>query len=488
MTQSETVDRESTAPGVERLSSEQLAAEARTVAHADEYLRDLKSQATSIFDPAAAAARGHITPSTEVQIRQLQFSYWKTRNALYELVYGIWRDIERLDRATPEQFLIALAAASLLVDAARFLRENFHHIHVVRRKLDEPDIVHGIPPRMYDEVQKSLTSPYHAWYLWQATRYYDKHRDRFLEAASEHGLESMVAIIDRLRDRLRPSLPMYLRTRMRVRGRRAARRIGRDVLGRGVYALQEALGRGMARVYVRPRHAPSLPRDIRARVVQLLRPGDVIVVRKEFAVTNYFLPGYWPHAALFLGTVDDLRALGLTDNEHVSSRLPQIAAATPETAVLHHDAGHAWSEGLPHPCVLEAIKDGVRIRSVNSALNSDSIVVLRPLMETADIARAISHGLMHEGKPYDFDFDFCYSHRLVCTEVVYRAYEGVAGVQFDLRRHVGRFALASGDLLRLALSGRHFQVQAAYVPMRSPRVETGAAAAEIVRRVEGVAS
>ena len=160
-------------------------------------------------------------------------------------------------------------------------------------------------------------------------------------------------------------------------------------------------------------------------------------------------------------------------------RLPPPCCTTTKTST--------WSAGDPHPCVLEAIKDGVRIRSVNSALNSDSVVVIRPLMEPADIARAISHGLMHEGKPYDFDFDFCYSHRLVCTEVVYRAYEGVAGTQFDLRRHVGRFALAAGDLLRMALARRHFEILAAYVPTRSPQLELGAAAAQIVRRVEGVA-
>ena len=100
---------------------ERLAADARTVEHADDYLKELKSQVDAILDPATAATCGYITPSAEIHVRQLQLSYWKTRNALYELVYDIWRDIERLDRATPEQFLVALAAASLLVDAARFL-------------------------------------------------------------------------------------------------------------------------------------------------------------------------------------------------------------------------------------------------------------------------------------------------------------------------------------------------------------------------------
>jgi hypothetical protein len=220
-------------------------------------------------------------------------------------------------------------------------------------------------------------------------------------------------------------------------------------------------------------------------LVNLLRPGDVLVVRKEFAATNYFLPGYWPHVALFLGTADDLRSCGLADNAQLAPRLVQLAAATPNTAVLQPNETHAWGGAQPHPCVLEAMKDGVRIRSVNSALNSDSVVVIRPRLDSFQVASAIAHGLMHEGKPYDFDFDFCHSQRLVCTEVVYRAYEGVGGIQFDLRRHLGRFALSAGDILRLALAGQHFELAAVYLPKRSPVVETGPAAVAIVRHVEG---
>jgi hypothetical protein len=469
------------------MNSEQLAAAARTVAQLGDYLDDLKRQALAMLNPAVVTARGYITPSTELAIRQLQLSYWKTRNALFELVYDIWRDVERLDRATPQQFLVALAAASLLVDAARFLREKFHRVPVLRRKLDEPDVVYGIPPRMYDEVQKSLTSPYHAWHLWQATRYYDRHHGKLRQLSADHDLAPMLAIIERHRDRLRPPLRVFVRTRLRVRGRRAVRRIGRDVLARGVYALQEALGRGMANVFVRPGHIPSLPREIRAQVVQLLQPGDVLVVRKEFASTNYFLPGYWPHVALFLGTAADLRAYGLADHEYVTGRLAQLNSATPLTAVLQPIEEHLWSGGEPHPCVIEAQKDGVRIRSINSALNSDSVVVIRPRLERQHVAHALAQALMHEGKPYDFDFDFCQSQRLVCTEVVYRAYEGIAGVQFELHRHVGRFALSASDLIRIAVAGRHFEVVAVYSPKHAPEVVSGPSATMIVKHVEGLA-
>ena len=65
------------------------------------------------------------------------------------------------------------------------------------------------------------------------------------------------------------------------------------------------------------------------------------------------------------------------------------------------------------------------------------MAVVRPRVGDADIARAIGRGMQHEGKPYDFDFDFSRSDRLVCTEVVYR--------QFRMRKTPSRLAICSGN-------------------------------------------
>jgi hypothetical protein len=447
-------------------------AAAATVVELHEYLEQLKAHALSLYGPEALAARGYITPSQELALRQLQLGYWKSRLALLEIVDEIRAATPRPELARPEQFLVALAAAAVLVDAARWMRRTFHKTAVLRRKLDEPDPVYGLPPRMYDNVQRSLVSTSTAWHLWQATRYYDRDRDRLAAEAAPYGGQELVQLIDKLRDQLRPSVWLYLRTRFRVRGRRTMRRLGRDVLGRAMYALQQLVSERVSEVFVSPGHRPGLPDDIREQVLSMLRPGDVLVVRKEYAATNYFLPGYWPHAALVLGAVDDLVRLGIADHEHVQPRLRVV-----ETLSAHG--------APPRQIVLEAMKDGVRVRSIDSPLSSDSIIVLRPQLEETHIATALSQGLMHEGKPYDFNFDFCYSHRMVCTEVVYRAYDGVGGVTFELQRHVGRYALAAGDLLRMGLAERHFQIVAAYSPAHALEVKTGGAAADLVRKVEG---
>jgi hypothetical protein len=59
----------------------------------------------------------------------------------------------------------------------------------------------------------------------------------------------------------------------------------------------------------------------------------------------------------------------------------------------------------------------------------------------------------HEGKGYNFDFDFLRSDRLVCTELVYRAFDGIGNVTIPLSERAGRPKLFAEDLLRGQLPG-----------------------------------
>ena len=53
-------------------------------------------------------------------------------------------------------------------------------------------------------------------------------------------------------------------------------------------------------------------------------------------------------------------------------------------------------------------------------------------------------------------FDFFRSDRLVCTEVIYRAFDGVGGISIPLRERAGRPTLSAEDLLDLAVDGGGF--------------------------------
>jgi len=177
-----------------------------------------------------------------------------------------------------------------------------------------------------------------------------------------------------------------------------------------------------------------------------LEPGDVLLVRREWYLSNVGLPGFWPHAALYVGTpaeravfFDDpevrawVRSEGEVSGELdalLRTRSPQAA----RTAIAPFEDGH-------DPRVVEAISEGVSFTSLEHAAGGDSLVVLRPRLPKSARARAVARAFHYAGRPYDFDFDFRTDAALVCTELVAKAYEGdehLPGLAFPVVEVLGR--------------------------------------------------
>ncbi len=444
---------------------EQIATGARTVAHLATYFEELKSAARGLRDRFAVRTRGFFTPSEDEEARHLLVAYWQARSALFDLAIS-YRDNSSLrDADRPAWFLVAYASAALLVDAARFLRETYGDCDAIQRKLNEPEPHFGIPEGTYDTVMESLSSPLHVWHLYHATQYFEQHRRELRELARDELLAPALAAIERLDSRLRVSVGEYVAARLRVRSQLVVSGVRRGLIDRALYGLQKIACLMVSDVSTRRGHHPSLPAEAAAEIRSLVRPGDVFVTRKNHVLTNYFLPGYWPHAALYIGDAAALEKLGIHEHAEFRPRWRRLLECDLEEPRR----------------VLEALKDGVWIRSIKSPLGSDAIAVLRPRLADADIAAALARGMFHEGKPYDFDFDFTRSDRLVCTEVVYRSYEGIAGIRFELSRRAGRLTLAAEDLLHMAIHRNHFEPIAVFAPDQSSRLVTGGDAVEVIR-------
>ncbi|MEA1950873.1 MAG: YiiX/YebB-like N1pC/P60 family cysteine hydrolase, partial [Planctomycetota bacterium] len=175
---------------------------------------------------------------------------------------------------------------------------------------------------------------------------------------------------------------------------------------------------------------------------------------------------YWKHAALCLGRPAELTALGIEEHENVRPRWPRLSSVEDEN----------------FPRVLEAMKDGVRIRSVDSPFASDALVVLRPNVPGTALGEALARGLFHEGKPYDFDFDLTRSDRLVCTEVIYRSFEGVGDMRFELTRRAGRLTISAMDLVGMAMEDRHFRPLAVFCPEHGEGIIQGEPVKHVLRQ------
>jgi len=388
------------------------------IASLEEHLGERRSAIAAIADEPAVRRRGHYTPGDEEAILAAWGDCWRTRAALFEMI------VEETD--DPATFCRAFAAALVLIASARGLRDRFHGDAILRRKLNEPVDSLAIPVDAYDTVQRSLLRA--------------RHHARIAGAVVEY--EAMVAagridpawrefIAGRLGCLTVPGrrlVTSYLRTRFS----RLRAKIGRHGLGRAGYRIQTWFGIAAAEIRTRRGHRPRLPAHVDRALRGHLRPGDVMVTRKEHVLTNHLLPGYWPHAILYRG---DAR-------------------------------------------VIEAQRDGVRDRGLDEAFGCDGIVVLRPRCAPEDIARALARAATHIGKAYDFDFDFTRGDRLVCSEVVYRAFDGTDGLDLAPSKRYGRFNITAQEFVEAALDDRWFDLVAARLP--GGELAVGDAAREVV--------
>jgi hypothetical protein len=148
------------------------------------------------------------------------------------------------------------------------------------------------------------------------------------------------------------------------------------------------------------------------RATALLRPGDVVVERRNWYLSNLGLPGFWPHAALYVGTVDQVRAeFGAEFTNGLSRENPEAFAAWSK----RDEAGHPKR-------LLEAVSEGVVFSSAEHSLGADFVAAIRPVLDDHDRGALLRQAFSYFGLPYDFDFDFRSDDAIVCSELVYKAY------------------------------------------------------------------
>ena len=183
------------------------------------------------------------------------------------------------------------------------------------------------------------------------------------------------------------------------------------------------------------------PEQIRL-LLPKLQPGDVLLPRREWYLSNIGLPGFWPHAALYIGTPDERRRFfGDADLE---ARLQERSPEAYARSLKSQEQGHVVR-------VLEAMSEGVSFTTLEHCADADAVVALRPLLPKPEKATALTRAFHYAGRPYDFNFDFATDAELVCTELVFKAYEpaeGMLGLRLPLVEMLGRKVLPANEIAR----------------------------------------
>ncbi|MCO4763893.1 MAG: hypothetical protein KC502_20435 [Myxococcales bacterium] len=181
-----------------------------------------------------------------------------------------------------------------------------------------------------------------------------------------------------------------------------------------------------------------------------LEPGDIILERRNWYLSNLGLPGFWPHAALYLGSPDELSKWA--DDEEVRKLFSKgLVAHIKEASPAAYAVYAADHDGQANR-IIEAVSEGVIFATMHHSCLADHVAFLRPRRTKAERAWAVAESFRHYGKPYDFDFDFQTIQSLVCSELVYTAYNLPQSVgrslKFDpLPSVIGIITLPPNDMI-----------------------------------------
>jgi len=395
-------------------------------------LRELEARYRIFEAGLLAGERSYYRQEDDDEIRRMLVSYLSFRAALLRTVWKYQRHAQLTDEAIRLRALLLhyTSAAVAYEYAARFVLA-FEGQETAIRKLNEPEPVWDLPAGTYDRIRSNLGNIAHRRWLEAGWRNYHETRPKWIDRGmySEEPYATFHASIATAGDYTAALSGRLLRYKVAT----AVTDVGRFASG-GYYRASAVVSTLVGDTKIRqPRQGAALISDAQlAGLRPKLRPGDILLERRNWYLSNAFLPGYWPHSALYVGTMEELRAMGLDKDPRVARHLGSFA---------RRDAA-----GNEH-VIIEAIGEGVVFTTAEHSIGgADSVAVLRPRLAPEQVREVIARAFGHVGKPYDFDFDFFSSDRLVCTELVYRAYSGY--IDFPLVEILGRKTLPALEIVR----------------------------------------
>ncbi len=169
-------------------------------------------------------------------------------------------------------------------------------------------------------------------------------------------------------------------------------------------------------------HTPTM-----IRLKNKLKPLDILFEKTPFRLTDQFIPGFFGHVALWLGTPEELM------NMRVDFRGKEIP-------LLDHPKMLPFLERMSQgKLIVEALrKPGVTMNTFENFLDVDDLVVVRPEFN-GNPAERILKTVELVGRPYDFNFDVETENAIVCSELIYQVFDEY---DWPIKREMGRYTIS----------------------------------------------
>jgi hypothetical protein len=219
-------------------------------------------------------------------------------------------------------------------------------------------------------------------------------------------------------------------------------------LNRLMGRLSQIFGNTAGRVQTRSGKLKSMAKDpaTMTAIKNELKPLDILLEKTPFRLTDYFIPGFYGHVALWLGTPHEW---GSWPVMHQGKQIPLI---------IHPLVLELMPLLTENKLVLEALRiPGVTLNTIEHFMDIDDLLILRSPGLTQN-GEMILQALEQYGKPYDFNFDVETQRELVCSELVYVVYDQE---DWPTERSFGRYTIGP-DQVAWKVFDQRLEIQKIY--------------------------
>lgn len=202
-----------------------------------------------------------------------------------------------------------------------------------------------------------------------------------------------------------------------------------NLVGKIAAKLSKFFGNSVGKIQTRDGKLKALASNpkVMSAMKKKLKPLDIFFEKTPFRLTDYFIPGFYGHVAIWLGNPEEL--IDMT-----------VFYEGKEIPLLDHPTLLPYLEKLSQgKLVLEALREpGVTLNTLEDFLDVDDFLVVKPRnirSEGEHLLRAIEQ----IGKPYDFNFDVETERSIVCSELIYTVFRDE---EWPTTRSVGRHTIS----------------------------------------------
>jgi len=364
---------------------------------------------------------GHLSAASIHALKQRVKEQKILRDALFRRAYRYepWVYDDSIEpRLRLKGVLFSLSAAIVLYDNYLFNLSMFQQNHHLRLIVNAPDKAYHLESMELLRAAEGYTSVDNYVRIKNAIRFYQEESKKgYVFDAEMSYLQTLIenspsyrALVDKQFFKI-VSDKMYFYSRF-----------GTDtveILGdKGINLFSEIFGNSVGMIVTR-KGLMYENTAITENVALTLRAGDILIEKTPQRLTDILIPGYWGHAAIWTGTPDELKELGVWEHPSV---------------VPYHQQVHSNKR------VIEALRSGVQLSSLGHFLNVDDLAVLREREMTRDEQReVVLNAFAQLGKSYDFNFNIESSDTIVCSELVYLSYPHI---KWPTDKALGRYTIS----------------------------------------------